>query len=189
MKERNAMVPITGIFLTGKPRVGKTTVILRTVHILRSMGKTVGGILSSEIIERGARVGFELIDLLDGNRGVLSHIHQREGPMISKYRVNLIDLNIVGAAAVRKAIDRADVIVIDEVGPMELFSQPFKEAVRMALASSKSLLGTLHRSASDPLASEIRGSSRIKVIEVTVKNREELPATIVKALQPSLGFR
>jgi nucleoside-triphosphatase len=118
------------ILLTGSPGVGKTTVLLRAVEDLKARGYKVGGMVSREVLSSGARVGFEALDVSDGRRGWLAHVNQKSGPQVGKYRVNLADLNSVGARAIADAVENSDIIVIDEIGPMELFSENFRDAAR-----------------------------------------------------------
>ncbi|NIL95684.1 MAG: NTPase, partial [Planctomycetales bacterium] len=49
----------------------------------------------------------------------------------------------LGTDAVNRAIRSADLIVIDEIGPMEILSERFRQAVMEALESPKPLIGTL----------------------------------------------
>jgi len=167
------------IFLTGRPGVGKTTVLLRAVDELKARGVRVGGMVSREVRRAGVRVGFEIVDIATGRRGWLAHVNQPTGPKVGKYRVNLQDLNGVGASSILNAIGNADVIVIDEVGPMELYSREFKDAVRAAMESGKALLGTIHFRARDPLITSIKAREDSKIIEVTRENRGRLHVAIV----------
>ena len=56
------------LILTGTPGVGKTTVLTKTVEMLRKQGYNVGGMLSHEVREGGVRVGFEIQDLASDKR-------------------------------------------------------------------------------------------------------------------------
>lgn len=170
------------IFLTGPPGIGKTTVLLKAVEKLRSMGFKVGGMMSREVRERGVRVGFKIVDLSTGREGWLAHVRQPVGPKISKYRVNLSDLESVGVKSVREAVLNADLIVIDEVGPMELFSKPFRDAVKAALESGKPILGTIHYRARDPLVTMIKSREDVEVLKVTAVNRGHLHETITETV-------
>jgi len=159
------------LFITGAPGVGKTTVLLRTVEALKNMGLRVGGMISREVREGGARVGFEIMDFETERRGWLAHVKQTEGPQVSKYRVNLRDLDAVGANSIRNAVEKAQIVIIDEIGPMELFSQAFKEAVVQAINSNKPVLGVIHHRARDPLIDSVRARDDTEIIEVTYENR------------------
>lgn len=172
------------LLLTGNPGVGKTTVLMKTVNALKESGYKVGGIISREVREGGTRVGFEIVDLHSSKRGWLAHVNQKSGPQVGKYRVNIEDLAAIGAQAILDAVENCDVIAIDEIGPMELFSEKFKEAVRKTLESRKLVIAIVHWKAQDVLISEARKREDAEIITVTYENREKLHEAIVeKALK------
>jgi nucleoside-triphosphatase len=171
------------LFLTGEPGSGKTTVVERAIEIMTSNHIRIGGMVSREILERGVRVGFLLRDLITQEQGILAHVNQADGPRVGKYRVNLTDIEQVGASSIRRAIDEADVIIVDELGPMELHSMPFILAMKAALESAKPFLGTIHKRASHPLINQIKENRRSEIIEVIKSNREELPSVICARLK------
>ena len=175
------------IFLTGNPGIGKTTVLMKTVEELKKKGFSVGGIISREVREDGLRVGFKIFDLYTGKEGWLAHVKQVAGPTIGKYKVCLADLESIGAKAILNASTKASIVVIDEVGPMELFSQSFKDAIRAALKSDKRIIGIIHYKASDPIIAEIKKRGDSEVIEVSLHNRETLPELIVRDISESLS--
>lgn len=166
------------IFITGMPGVGKTTVAHKIIAILKEKGLKVGGIYCPEIRVNNVRVGFEIIDLLTGNRGILSHIDQKYGPRVGKYRVNIQDLSNIGVEGINKAVREADCIVIDEIGPMELQGEDFQEAVKNIVEGTKPLLGIIHWKMNHWLIDMIRARRDIKIVEVTLKNRETISRLI-----------
>ncbi len=167
------------IFLTGRPGIGKTSVLLRAVDILKAKGYKIGGMVSREARRRGVRVGFEIVDLETERRGWLAHVDQQTGPRVSKYRVNLGDLNTIGAGSILSAVKNADIIVVDEIGPMELFSPDFKEAVKKIVESRKMMIGTIHYRARDPLIKTIKAREDAEILEVTRENRGRLHTILV----------
>jgi len=172
------------VFLTGTPGVGKTTVLLKAVEALERRGLKAGGMVSREVREAGTRIGFELRDLSSGRTGWLSHVRNPVGPQVGRYRVNLADLDAIGVKAIQEAVTREDIglVAIDEIGPMELFSPAFREAVRKALRSPKPLVGVLHQRAKDRLIEEVRSNPKVTVLEVTYANREGLPESVARLL-------
>jgi nucleoside-triphosphatase len=131
--------------------------------------------VSREVRENVLRVGFRIEDLASGKQGWLAHVEQKVGPAVGKYRVNLFDLEAVGAEAISEAVDNADVVAIDEIGPMELFSERFRAAARNALWSSKPVLAVVHFKAQDKLVLEAKAMAEAEVAVVTVENRDKLP--------------
>jgi len=185
------------IFITGQPGIGKTNVLFKTIAVLKKRGYLVGGMISQEKRERGVRIGFEIMDIYSGQRGWLAHVDpdvfsphcvaQSLGPRVGKYRVNLDDLQRIGASSILDAIGKADVIVIDEVGPMELFSPAFKQAVIQALKSNKTILGTIHHRAHDSLVNNIRSRKDAVILDVTYENRNTLHNLIIDRILQSLS--
>lgn len=99
---------------------------------------------------------------------------------MGKYRVNLNDLNRVGVSAILNAIMECDIIVIDEIGPMELFSEPFREAVLKAVESNKLIIGVIHWRAKDKLVDKIKSMNDAEVFDLTLENRNDIPKVILK---------
>jgi nucleoside-triphosphatase len=170
------------IFVTGRPGVGKTSVVQRTMQALAELGYEAGGAYCPEIRVGATRVGFEVIDLKTGRKGILAHVNQPDGPRVGRYTVNLHDLSEVGAGAIIRAMEEADYIVIDEVGPMELHSRSFREAVTHTVEGPKPVLGILHHRLQDPLINNIKNRKDTAVYEVTPQNRESLHNIIAELI-------
>jgi nucleoside-triphosphatase len=174
--------------VTGSPGVGKTTLLLRVVEALKVRGCTIGGMISREVRLYGTRVGFEILDLADSDKhGWLAHVNQKTGPQVGKYRVNLEDLNNVGVEAVLKAVRECDVVAIDEIGPMELFSEKFKRAVLEAVESGKLVIAVVHWKARDKLIEDVKKREDVEIFTVTLENRGELHKTVVQKAQEFLN--
>ncbi|MFO8033551.1 MAG: NTPase [Candidatus Bipolaricaulota bacterium] len=141
------------VAVSGHPGVGKTTFVQ---GLAAALPLRVGGIVTQEIRVVGRRVGFTLKDLATGEEGILAHLHHAQGPQLGRYRVHTHDLEEIGAAAIERAAREAELVVIDEVGPMELTSERFVQAVRKALHSDTHLLVTVHRSSKHSLTYVIR---------------------------------
>jgi nucleoside-triphosphatase len=174
------------LLLTGNPGVGKTTVLLKAVEALRAKGYSVGGMISREVRSCGTRVGFEILDLSGEKRGWLAHVNQKTGPQVGKYRVNLEDLDSVGVEAVLRAVRECEVVAIDEVGPMELFSDKFREAVKRAVESEKIVVGVVHWKARDKLIEDLKKREDAEVMVVTYENRDGLHQAIIEKAKESL---
>ncbi|MDH4291670.1 MAG: NTPase [Dehalococcoidia bacterium] len=174
------------IFVTGPPGIGKTSVLLRSVNGLKNRGYKIGGMISREVREGGVRVGFEIMDFSTGQRGWLAHINQPTGPKISKYRVNLTDLEAIGVSSILDAIRSADMIIVDEIGPMELFSSAFRDAVIQAAESDKPVLGTIHFGLRNSLVNSLKKREDAEIFEVTYENRETLHNFIIDKVVQSL---
>ncbi len=171
--------------VTGPPGIGKSTLVAKVVFSVRSVGRGVGGCLTKEVRKGRERVGFKIMDLLSGNEAELASVGGI-GPKVGKYRVNISNLSSLGAGSLTRAAEIADLIVIDEVGPMELTSPEFRKGVQACLASGKPMLIVVHESMKDPLIEEISAQPNNKFVELTLHNRdqvaEQLPAEIASSL-------
>jgi len=155
--------------LTGEPGCGKTTIIKET---LSQTNKSAGGFYTEEIRSQGTRQGFKIVTL-DGKSAVLSHIDIHSPHRVSKYGVDTNNIDSVAVPALKDAIHSKDIVVIDEIGKMELFSQSFKDAVIEALNSEKKVLGTIML-ASHPWADKIKQRPDVEIVNVTRFNRSEV---------------
>ncbi|RLG53090.1 MAG: hypothetical protein DRN96_00760 [Thermoproteota archaeon] len=156
---------VKNFLITGPPGSGKSTLISCVVSELTERGVKVGGVVTPELRKHGRRVAFLMRDLLTGEEVVIASVSLgKPGPRVSKYRVDVEAIDRVGAKAIQLAIKLADVIVIDEVGKMELFSRNFSQQVVAALESNKPVLATIPLKSRIPLIEEIRMRKDSEVI-------------------------
>ncbi len=171
------------IGLSGLPGVGKTTTLLKTIEILEEEGFVVGGMVTEELREDGKRMGFYVLDWMTKEKKVFAHKDFESRFRIGKYGVDIAILEEVGITALQRAMEKADVIVIDEVGKMEVGSKKFVQTVRDILEMDKHLIMTLHKKSRTPLLQEIRRRDDIRMLEVTPINRNLLPFKIVQLIK------
>lgn len=171
------------IGLTGKPRIGKSTVIKAVITRLKAERIPVGGMLTADIQQNGLRVGFSVEDINTGERGIMAHVllHQK-GPKIGKYVVNLSELDTIGANSIRTAVAQPDpiVIIVDEIGPMELKSKKFISAVEEAMESNKPMLVSVHLRSQHELVKRVR--REFDMIVVTEENRDAMADSLANKL-------
>ena len=157
------------IVITGRPGVGKTTLIEKLVA---ELSIPVGGMITREIRKCDHRVGFSVIDIATGKEGILAHIHQRNGPRMGRYRVNLHDLEEIGVAAIDNALSAGSVVVIDEIGPMEISSGKFIPTVEHVVASDAPFIISTHAKLDHPLIHRLR--QEFTLYRVKMGNRDRL---------------
>jgi nucleoside-triphosphatase len=155
--------------LSGEPGSGKTTIIKSVLH---KVGKSAGGFYTEEIRRQGIRQGFQIVTL-DGQVAVMSHSGISSPYRVGKYGVDTGSIDSVAVPAVREAILGYDIVVIDEIGKMELFSPDFRDAVLEALESGKKVLGTIMLAA-HPWADGIKRRDEVEIIRVTRANRSDV---------------
>ncbi len=175
-------------FLTGPPGIGKTTAVLRIVDVLRGRGLSVGGMVTEEVRRGGRRVGFRVIDVASGRSGYLAVANEPGEPRVGRYHVRLGEFEDVGVRALLRAIDSYEVVVCDEIGPMELYSSRFVETVEKLLSLTKPLVGTVHYRARHPLVLEIKRRFQENIYRLTLENRGRVPMLVAERIIRGLGL-
>lgn len=155
--------------LTGRPGTGKTSIIKQAVAKMKGRA---GGFYTEEIRSQGVREGFRLVTL-DGQSAILAHIDIHSQYRVSKYGVDIDSLDRVGVSALHKAVQQCDLVVIDEIGKMELFSANFREAVLQIIDSGNRVLGTIMLNP-NPWADAIKRCPQVNLITVTRANYHQV---------------
>jgi nucleoside-triphosphatase len=165
------------LLLTGKPGTGKTALIKEALARTKVTG---GGFYTEEIRTGGIRQGFRIVTL-DGREAILAHVSISSPYQVSKYGVDTDSLNRIGVSVLRRALRESDLIVIDEIGKMELLSPQFREAVTQAINSGKKVLGTIMLNP-HPFADEIKRHPEVEMLLVTRDNRDEVTKKVLNWL-------
>ena len=174
------------IGITGLPGAGKTHALRRVIEMLEQDNKVIGGMLTEPIYEDDDRVGFKVIDWMTKEEDILAHVEVDSKIVVGKYGIDIDVLEQIGVKAIISATEKAELIIIDEVGKMEVESIRFIEAVRNALETDKPLILTLHKKSRNPLLQDIRRRDDVRILEVTPINRNLLPYKIIKLLKGEL---
>lgn len=126
------------IFLvTGRVQTGKTTFLTKLVELLRERGLSVGGFLCPGSFDSGKRSGFDLKNIETGVE--LPMASDREFSDWVKYRRFWFNPGafLAGKEWIRSSlVQEPAVIVIDEVGPMELEGSGWLESIEFLQSSS-----------------------------------------------------
>jgi nucleoside-triphosphatase len=169
--------------------MGKSTLFSKVILNLRSRGIIIGGCVTSEKRVSGQRVGFRIRDLLTDDEGELASVTSKLGPRVGRYRVNLSDLSAVGGRALERAARDADLIVIDEIGPMELTSPDFRRSLRVCIDSEKPILAVVHERMNDPIIEELKSLSGEAPIVLGLENRDSLVAEVTRRVGSEIVVR
>ncbi len=176
------MISDIKIGITGLPGSGKTYALLRVIEMLQDGELSIGGMIDEPVGDGRHKTGFTVRNLLTGETEVFASVDIESKVMVGKIGVDLAKLESVGVAAIREACEKCDIIVIDEVGKMEVESQAFIDAVKEALDVDKPMIITLHKKSRNPLLQDIRRRDDVRILEVTPTNRNILPYKIVRLM-------
>jgi len=169
------------LLLKGPPRIGKTTLIFKSIPELKKNFK-IDGFITREIRERGERVGFE-IERINGEKMILSHVNFINFPKVGKYGVNVENFE-----KIVKEINtnKCDILIIDEIGKMELLSKKFYLWIKDLLEVEKPrILATIGEKVFEKLKNEI-SFSKCEIIDVNYNNRNYLLKDIFNFFKKSM---
>ncbi|MEJ2580880.1 MAG: nucleoside-triphosphatase [Acidobacteriota bacterium] len=122
------------VVVTGPPGRGKTEAVAAAASRLQREGVPVFGFIQPGIFEDGEKVGFRLRDVATGDEAVLAILgERREGDFGTRFRFTDEGFRL-GSRALSRVVP-GSVVIIDELGPVELRGQGHMPAVRRALAS------------------------------------------------------
>lgn len=165
--------------LTGKPGVGKSTALQK---IIAQLGpEQCGGFYTQEVREHGLRRGFQIVTL-SGQVGRLADVEFKSPLKIGKYGVDLASLEALAVPELYQALATKRYVLLDEIGPMELFSGKFKQAVLDVLASPKILVGTIMLRP-QPFADQLKAAKTVSLYMMTWENRDQMPNQLVSAIK------
>ena len=165
------------VALTGRPGIGKTTAVKRVVSLL---GEKAKGFWTEEIRVNGRRWGFKVVRT-DGEEELLASVEADSPYRVGRYGVLVDRFETFAVPFLIEAIDEGKVVVVDEVGKMELLSKAFQQAVSRLVEEEVTALVTIPIKDVHPLVSLIR--RRFKVIHLTLTNRDRVPAEVIKLLE------
>ncbi len=165
------------IAITGKPRSGKTTLCEKIFEELR--GSDIKGIITKEVRERGMRIGFKFYDLSDEEEIWLAHKDNPSPIRVGKYGVFVENIEKI-SEKLYQYVD-ADVLIVDEVGPMELKSPSFIRVIEEIMKRNGTTILTIHLKSRHPILERIRKEFRVFLIDEV--NRDRVFHEIVELIQ------
>jgi len=164
------------IFLTGAPSSGKTTVIKKVIAKLKEQGYPATGFYTQEERVEGKRTGF-VMHSLDGKQGYLAHQDIESEYHIRRYGVDIRNIETIAVPSIKPLPDA--IIILDEIGKMECFSEIFKQAALQALNSPNIVIGTITLGGDEFIVS-IKNRDDIEITQVMPENRDTIPDEILK---------
>jgi nucleoside-triphosphatase len=167
------------LLLEGHPGIGKTTVTRRLLKLLQEAGVPVAGFTTGELRTGGRREGF-VVEAVSGAREVLAHVDRPGPPRVGRYGVDLAALERVALPALREP-GAGGVVVVDELGRMELASAAFRAAVVELLRRDVAVVATVQR-ARHRFTDALKRRPDIRVVRVTEATRDALPEQLVDRL-------
>lgn len=120
------------IIVTGDVGTGKTSTCMDALDQLEEMDLRVGGVLSPRVIDSGVTVGYDVVDLLSGERESFLRTGSAGGRKVGRFYFQPGGLAFTNRA-ISRGIDRTDLVFFDEVGRMELSGEGLADSLEELL--------------------------------------------------------
>jgi len=148
---------------------------MRRIHDhYKNKGLRVDGMITQEVRKGDERIGFKITDLSSGAEGWLARMGDSVGPRIGKYSVDSEDLEEIGVGALKRAAERsADLVLVDEIGPMEMTSSAFRSTLANLLSAGRNVIATVKYGSHYPEMERSRGLAEAVSLNISRDNREE----------------
>ncbi len=164
------------IFLTGRPGIGKSTILIKIIEELKRNEKNVCGFVTPEVRENGRRIGFKVLDISTNKSIWFARVDvYPNSTKFGKYSVFIKQFEKF-LDEVFKTKEDCDIIVIDEIGKMEMLSEKFRKLIFEFMGTSAKTVCVLHRG----FVKQFKKFG--KVFEVTFSNRNNLSQKILNFL-------
>jgi nucleoside-triphosphatase THEP1 len=168
---------MNNILITGYPRIGKTTALK---NLVEKLSCSLAGFVTEEIKDNsGRRTGFKVKGLMNDEEAVLASVGIRSTYRVGKYGVDLSSFEEVAISEMSNT--KAKIIIIDEIGKMELFSKKFKTLL-LDLLDRKKVVGSITKRGGGDFVQKIKKREDVLVIEVTKTNRDDLPQELFRLI-------
>lgn len=143
------------IIISGSEKTGKSTLLQKIVECLEMKHLKAGGFLSTSVFENGLHTGYDIVDLKDYSKKILSRIYGDETmAKVGTFYFRPDGIDFGNELLTLKNLSHADFVVIDEIGPWELKNQGWAKG-----------LSSLVRYWEKPIILVVRESIVDKVIE------------------------
>jgi nucleoside-triphosphatase len=166
------------LLIEARPGAGKTTALSRLAERLSDAGVALSGFLTREMRSKGRRVGFE-IETFSGQRGLLAHVDIKGPPRVGRYGVDLDEFERLALPALEAP--GKGVVLIDELGKMELASERFRGAVHALFENAVPIAATVH-TARHPFTDALKRRPDVSTIRLSAANRDRLPNEVAERL-------
>jgi nucleoside-triphosphatase THEP1/energy-coupling factor transporter transmembrane protein EcfT len=173
--------PAPVVVVTGAPGSGKTAAVEAAVGVMRSRGSAVVGIVQPAVFSHGRKVGFMVRDLATGTEAALAEqVERGRGEHGTPFRFAREGLDVARRALGR--VGPGSVLVVDEVGPIELRGDGHMPALRRALAAPglAAVVLVVRRQLVPSLL------AALVTTDVTIVDVEEDPGTAVERMMAAL---
>jgi nucleoside-triphosphatase len=169
--------------ITGLPQCGKTTLILKIIEYLTTSKSRLKGFLTPEVRDRNSRIGFDILDIQTGERQMFARTGNFNTKyQLGKYKIFIDDFEKLISKYDDSKLLMVNLLIIDEIGKMELLSKKFKIFIKNIFNSEISIIATIGSKLRHPIKDYLMNIPSIKILTLTRQNFQKIFKKIVSLL-------
>lgn len=169
---------IKNIFITGAIHIGKSTILNKVIDRLPHL--KIAGFRTSPIFKENIKKGFTF-ESLKGTEKIFAHVDLKTNDQFDIYQFDPEIFEQIGVASLKKAIEKSDLILMDEIGMMEQQAVKFRQAIIACLNSPKLVLGVFQQRASW-FSAILKERNDTAIFPINEINRDSIPDLIIKLI-------
>ena len=171
---------IKKILITGPPRCGKSTLIVKLIEYFSNRNYTIHGFLTPEVRKDGNRIGFDIEDINSGERRKLARIgNYNTKYKLGRYHIFLEEFENLISKLEDIVFHKRELLVIDEIGKMELFSRKFQNLITEFFHSDIKIIATIGQKIQHSLKDSLLKIPDIVVFSLSRQNQQEIFEKII----------
>jgi len=172
------------ILISGPPRCGKRTLISKLiVYYTHEKEYIIHGFLTPEVREGGNRIGFNIVDIFSGDISQLARVgNYRTKYQVGKYKVFVENLNNFIEKRLALEAKSLDLILIDEIGKIELFSKKFQNYIKKIFTSNLPIIATIGFRLSHPLKNYLINLPYVDVLTLNRQNSQNIFEKVISII-------
>ena len=172
------------ILITGPPRCGKSTLISKLIVYYHQKNYKIFGFLTPEVRQKAIRIGFDIEDIYSREKARLARVgNYKTRFKLGKYHIFIEEFNQIISKLESIEGKNVDIICLDEIGKMELFSKNFQELIKKLFLSNMPILATIGQTLSHPIKDYLLKIPKIVLFNLTRQNQQEIFQKIIVILK------
>lgn len=170
------------ILIIGPPKCGKSTLIEKLISYFKQKRIEIHGFITPEVRENQKRIGFDVRNIYSETDYKLA----RKGNYDTKYNLGSYSVFIKEFEEMlddfqKEEKSEEDLIIIDEIGKMELFSHKFQNLIKELFSSSFPIIATIGLNLKHDLKEELLKNPDMTLLRLNRNNQEKVFEKIIKS--------